>query len=149
MYKDLFKSLLPVLVGIYVREELMGHRITILCLIFWGIIKLVSRAAVPFYFPSNKIRRFEFSHVLVDTCYFPLFTLVMLTSGASLVTLVLKNLPANAGDVRDAGSMPGLGRSLGEGHSNPLQSSCLGNPMNNRVWRATIRSVTKSRTRPK
>ena len=39
-----------------------------------------------------------------------------------------KNLPANAGDVRDTGSIPGLGRSPGEGHGNPLQYSCRGNP---------------------
>ena len=42
---------------------------------------------------------------------------------------VAKNLPANAGDTRDTGSRPGSGRSLGEGDGNPLQYSCLGNPM--------------------
>ena len=42
---------------------------------------------------------------------------------------VLKNLPANAGEARDASSVPGLGRSPGEGNSNPLQYSCLENPM--------------------
>ena len=45
--------------------------------------------------------------------------------GASQVTLVVKNLPANAGDVRDMGSIPGTGRSSGVGHGNPLQYSCL------------------------
>ena len=48
---------------------------------------------------------------------------------ASQVALVVKNLPAHAGNIRDAGSNPGLGRSPGEWHSNPLQYSCLGNPM--------------------
>ena len=48
---------------------------------------------------------------------------------ASQVELVVKNLPANAGDIRDLGSIPGLGRSPGRGHGNPLQFSCLGNPM--------------------
>ena len=48
---------------------------------------------------------------------------------ASQVALVVKNLPANAGDARDAGSIPGLGRSPGGGHDNLLQFSCLGNPM--------------------
>ena len=43
--------------------------------------------------------------------------------------LVVENLPANAGDVTDVGSIPGSGRSCGEGNSNPLQYSCLGNPM--------------------
>ena len=47
----------------------------------------------------------------------------------SHVELVVKNLPANAGDKRDGGSIPGLGRSPGEGNGNPLQYSCLENPM--------------------
>ena len=48
---------------------------------------------------------------------------------ASQVTLVVKSLPANVGDVRDAGYVAGLGRSPGGGHGNPLQYSCLENPM--------------------
>ena len=48
--------------------------------------------------------------------------------GASQVALVVKNPPANAGDLRDVGSVPGLGRSPGGGHGNPLQYSCLENP---------------------
>ena len=48
---------------------------------------------------------------------------------ASQVVLVVKNLPANAGDIRDVGLIPGLGRSPGEGNGNPLQYSCLENPM--------------------
>ena len=48
---------------------------------------------------------------------------------ASQVALVVKNPPANAGDRRDMGSVPGLGRSPGGRHGNPLQCSCLGNPM--------------------
>ena len=58
--------------------------------------------------------------------------------------LVVKNLPANAGDT---GSIPGLGRSSGEGNGNPLQYSCLGNPMDRGAWRATAHGVAKSRTR--
>ena len=49
--------------------------------------------------------------------------------GASQVAPVVKNLPVNAGDIGDAGSIPGLGRSPGGGPSNPLQYSCLENPM--------------------
>ena len=49
--------------------------------------------------------------------------------GASQVVLVVKNLPVNAGDQRDVGSIPGLGRSPGGGHDNPLQYSCLENPL--------------------
>ena len=56
---------------------------------------------------------------------------------------MLKDPPANAGD---EGSMAGLGRSPGEGNSNPLQYSCLGNPMDRGDWWATVHGVTKSRT---
>ena len=52
----------------------------------------------------------------------------------SQVTLVVKNPPANAGDVRDTASIPWLERSPGGGHGNPLQHSCLGNPRG--AWRA-------------
>ena len=52
-----------------------------------------------------------------------------------------KNPPANAGD---AGSIPGLGRSPGEGNGNPLQYSCLGNPMDTGAWRAIVYRVTES-----
>ena len=52
--------------------------------------------------------------------------------------LVVKNLPANAGDIRDAGLIPELGRSLGGGHGNPLQYSCLENPKNRGAWQATV-----------
>ena len=60
--------------------------------------------------------------------------------------LVVKNPPANAGDTGDLGSVPGSERSLGGGNGNPLQVSCLGNPMDRRAWKATIYGVTKSRT---
>ena len=59
----------------------------------------------------------------------PVFlTRIMKSSGASQVALVVKNLPANAGDVRDTGSTHGSGRSSGGEHGNPLQYSCLENP---------------------
>ena len=64
---------------------------------------------------------------------------------ASQVALVVKNLPANAGDVRDSGSIPGSGRSRGE-NGNPLQYSCLENPTNRGAWQATVHGVTQSRT---
>ena len=65
------------------------------------------------------------------------------------MALVVKNLPANAGDIRDASSIPGLGRSPGGGHGNPLQDSCLKNPMDRGAWWATVHSIAKSRTRVK
>ena len=55
---------------------------------------------------------------------------------------------ANAGDMKDTGLIPGLGRSPGEGHDNPLKYSCLENPMDREAWRATVHKVTKSRTQP-
>ena len=54
---------------------------------------------------------------------------------------VVKNTPANA---RDRGSIPESGRSPGEGNGNPLQYSCLGNPMNREAWQATVHEVPKS-----
>ena len=59
---------------------------------------------------------------------------------------VVKNLPANAGDTRDVGSIPGSGRSPGEGNDSPLQYSCLGNSMDRGAWRATVHGVAKSWT---
>ena len=61
----------------------------------------------------------------------------------------MKNLPASVGDVRDAGSIPGSGRSPGEGKGNPLQYSCLENLMDRGAWWATVHGVTKSQTRLK
>ena len=58
----------------------------------------------------------------------PLFLSGNSTHRVSQVVLVIKNLPANAGDIRDVGSIPGSGRSPGGGHGNPLQYSCLENP---------------------
>ena len=64
---------------------------------------------------------------------------------ASQVAPVVKNPPANAGDIV-AGSIPGLGRSPGGGHGNPLQYSYLENLMDRGVWRATVHRVSKSQT---
>ena len=56
----------------------------------------------------------------------------------SQVALVVKNPPANAGDIEDVGLIPGLGRSPGGGHGSPLQCSCLDNPMDRGAWGATV-----------
>ena len=69
-------------------------------------------------------------------------------SKASQVALMVKNLPVNGGDI-DAGSTPGLGRSPGGGYGNPLQYSCLEDPMDRGAWQATVHRVTKSQTRLK
>ena len=65
---------------------------------------------------------------------------------ASQVVLVVKNPPASAGDVRDMGLIPGLGRSPGGGHGNPLQYSCLKNLMDRGSWWATVHRVARSWT---
>ena len=64
----------------------------------------------------------------------------------SQTALVLKNPSANAGDIRDTGLIPGWGRSPGGGHGNPLQYSCLENPMDRGAWWVTVHGVTQSRT---
>ena len=65
---------------------------------------------------------------------------------ASQVVVVVKNPPANAGDTRDMNLIPGLGRSPAGGHSNSLQYSCLNNPFDRGVWRATVHGVAKNQT---
>ena len=65
------------------------------------------------------------------------------------MALVIKNPPANAGDIREVGSIPESGRSAKEGKGNPLQYSCLENPMDRGVWWAAVHEVAQSRTRLK
>ena len=62
------------------------------------------------------------------------------------MALVVKNRPAQAGDMRDTGSIPGLERCPGVENGNPLPYSCLENPMDRGVWWAEVHRVTKSRT---
>ena len=65
------------------------------------------------------------------------------------VVLVVKNLPANAGDLRDVDSISGSGRSPGGGPGNPLWYSCLENPMDRGAWQATVHRVARSWTQLK
>ena len=69
---------------------------------------------------------------LISLAYFSNELFIFLL--ASQVALVIKNPPANAGDVRDAGSIPGLGIPPGEGNGHPLQYSCLENPIDRGAW---------------
>ena len=62
------------------------------------------------------------------------------------VGLVVKNPPVYAGDARDTGLVPGLGRSPGQGNGNSLQYSCLGNSMDRGAWGATVHETTMSQT---
>ena len=63
------------------------------------------------------------------------------------MVLEVNNPPASAGDVRDVGSIPGSGRSPGEGSGNPLQYSCLENPMDRGAWGAIVHRAAKNRPR--
>ena len=63
-----------------------------------------------------------------------------------MVALVVKNLPASAGDVRGVGSILGLEKFPGVGNGNPLQFSCLENPVNRGLWQVTVHRVAKSQT---
>ena len=74
------------------------------------------------------------------------FTQMWAEGGAFQVMLVVKILPANAGDIRDMGSIPGSGRYLGGRYGNPLQYSCLEKPMDRGVWQATVHRVAQSHT---
>ena len=67
-------------------------------------------------------------------------------SHSSQVTIVIKNMSANTENIRDAGSISRLDRSPGEGNGNPLQYSCLENPMDRGAWQATVHGVTKCQT---
>ena len=96
---------------------------------------------------KNRQRNVCCSYVLQVLHFICLFATRHVRSWASRVALVVKNPPANAGDGRGKGLIPGLGRSPRAGHGNPLQYSCLQNPMDRRAWQTTVHGVTKSRTR--
>ena len=74
---------------------------------------------------------------------------IRILSGASQMVLVVKNMPANAGDARDMGLIPGSERFPGKGRGNPLQYFCLENLMDRGAWQATVHRVAKSRTQLK
>ena len=86
---------------------------------------------------------FKYPHLADKICTY------LHVSRASQVALVVKDPPANAGDRRDTGSFLGWGRSPGGGQGNPLQHSCLENPMDRGAWQATVHRVAKSQTRLK
>ena len=87
--------------------------------------------------------------LVLSKCW-PLFfkpqQLLMASEEGNYTGAVLKNLPANAGDGRDASLIPGSGRSPGVGNGHPLQYSCLGNPMDRGAWWVTDHGITESQT---
>ena len=131
-------------------------------------LPFIKRCAVMKQYRRKQMQSFpslrETKHLLADSWIFGLFRnnisknilFFSLTgiyhtrhgciSGASQVALLVKNRPANAGDIRNSDSIPGLGRSPGGGHSNPLQYSCLENPLDRGAWWATVHGVAKRQT---
>ena len=97
--------------------------------------------------PSSKYWKLcRLYTICFSTTQFCLVVPQLPQTGASPVVLGVKNPPANAGDLKDTGSIPGSGRSPGGGHSSPLQYICLENPMDKGDWWATVHRVTKSQT---
>ena len=95
-----------------------------------------------------KLLYWRLTHFVEFVCFLVCsskFTIVPSPCRASQVALVVKNLPANSGDKRDVGSIPGLGRSPGGGHGNLLQFF-LENPIDRGAWLATVHGIAKSRT---
>ena len=83
----------------------------------------------------------------LEPCISTEFSEGLFLTRASLVALVVKNPPTNAGDLKDMVLIPGLGRSPGGENGNPLQYSCLENSMDRGAWQATVQGVAKVRTR--
>ena len=98
-----------------------------------------------FNFPKCKIRQ-QSLIIKLETVKILSFSPTSKLSWTSKVPLVVKNLPASAGDVRDLGLIPGLGRSPEGENGNPLQYSRLENPMDKGAWQATVYRVTKNQT---
>ena len=109
-------------------------------LLLYGQIYLVN-------YPSQSF--LEFSNCNGCTVSLPNnFPFIIIGDPISWVaSQVVKNLPTNAGDLREMGSIPESGRAPGEGNGNPLQFSCLENPMDWGAWQATVHRVTQSWTR--
>ena len=94
-------------------------------LIIYSLVFCLALESIFFYFSNLDIAIYRFQ--------------------APQVAMVIKNLPANAGDRRDAGLIPGSGGSPGGGHGNPLQYSCLDNPMVRGAWWAAVHLMHRVR----
>ena len=152
VYKYVFKTLLLIALCIYTEVELLDHMV-ILLLIFWGAGIWFSTMALLFYIHTNNVQGFQFLHILAKT-YF-LCVSVCVCVCVCVCVLIVTNLMAFPGGslsresayiTEDAGLIPGSGRFPGGGHSNPLQYSCLENPMDTGAWWATIDRVSKCGT---
>ena len=84
-----------------------------------------------------KLHIKKYGWILICSAFLMILS-TCIPSRASQVALVVKNPPANAGDVRDLGLIPGSGRAPGAGNGNPLEYSCLENPMDRGTWRSIV-----------
>ena len=106
-----------------------------------GLLKSVLRSS---FFLGSKTKGDRFPHFFQHSSSLPTGHLLQ---GLPRWHSVIKNLPANAGDTGDAGSIPGSGRCPGGGNGNPFQYSCLENPIDRGTWRPTVHGITESPTR--
>ena len=95
-------------------------------------------------FGGNAVQVSDAAIIINTSLIFILFIHPVVRSWASQVVLVVKNPSANAGGIRDESSIPEMGRSPGGGHGNPLQYSCLENPMDRGTWWSIVHRVTQS-----
>ena len=122
----------------YLHSYVTLSRVTVIC--HWAVTSVASDS-------RSHLWRYVRTEVMICGVWENLWKIGII--GASLVAQVVKNPPASAEDIRDAGLIPGLGRSPGGGHGNPLQYSCLENPMDRGARWATVHGVAKSWTQLK
>ena len=125
---------LPFIINVSLHIRNLQNNCILLCLLDENLLLLL----LILYLSHFKFQPLELGHRVSIWG-------VACSSRASQVALVVKNL-ANVGYLRHAGSIPGSGTSPGGGHDNPLQYSCLENPMDRGAWPATVHRVAKSRT---
>ena len=112
-------------------------------------VKRIQSSHIPHIQFSSIIILHEWVWYIFHNSWVNIDTLLLTKVHTIQVALVVKNPPASLGNLRDLGSIPGLGRSPGGGKGNPFQYSCLENPMDRGAWRATVHRVAKSQTRLK
>ena len=134
--KAILKKLINVCKTVWSRSMLLSLPLT---QPHWSSCYSSSTSSMPW--PQNStVYSFRLQHTSLRIFYFVLMLLEV------YVALVVKNLSANEGDIRDVGLIHGLGRSPGRRLCNLLQYSCLENPMDRGAWRATVHGVSKSWT---
>ena len=142
--------------GTSLRVGLLGPMVT-LGFTFWGVASLISQVVTPVYISTSNGWRLQFFHVLADICYFLFFLIIIFMIVTVIaITATLSSSQAfpsgslgkeSACSAGNPGSIPGLGRSPGEGNGNLLQYRCLENSMDGGAWQSTVHGVVRSRIR--